>query len=537
MPRLLLINPRFRPSFWTFSWVYEKVFTHMRYPVAPLGLASVAALTPEHWDIEIVDENVEEIDWDAPADVVGVAGMTTQYRRQRQILERFREKGRFVVAGGNHASLLPEDFEGLADTVVAGEAEYTWPRFCRDFEEGTPEALYRETGEVDLADSPTPRFDLLKLDRYSLAPVQFSRGCPFRCEFCDIIVVFGRKPRTKSNEQIGRELDALRAQGVNEVFFVDDNLIGHKPKARELLRFLVEYRRSHQFDIAFGTEASVNVAEDPELLELLRDAGFGWLFVGLESPNEASLEETLKFQNTRLDLLEAVRRIHAMGIAVRAGFIVGFDSDDETIFDRQYRFIQAAGIYAPMVGLLIAIPRTPLWTRLEAAGRLRAGVAVPEEKLMAGVSADNTGPWTDIEPLQMSYAQLIEGYADLMRRLFRERAIFQRLRNHIESLHSPLPKDTVNPETEVGFMWRLVLNGFVLGGPVRWYYLLRSLLLVRGDSARFWAIMEFWGTSITLKSFVGKTLSRSQVAASLADEESQAPGARSRDAAEAQSTL
>lgn len=524
MPRLLLINPRFKPTFWSLGWFHEKILRRQRYPVAPLGLASIAALTPSGWDIAVADENVEEIDWNDPADIVGVAGMSSQYERQRQILQRFREMGKYVVAGGNHASLLPEHYEDIADTVIAGEAEYIWPRFCRDYVEGTPERLYRETGEVDLADSPTPRFDLLKLDRYGAAAVQFSRGCPFRCEFCDIIVIFGRKPRTKTNEQIGAELDALRAQGVRNIFFVDDNFIGHKPKARSLLRFLVEYQRRHGYRFFLGTEVSINLAEDDELLQLFRDAHFGWLFTGIESPSDASLKETLKFQNTRLDLLESVRRIHAKGISVQSGFIVGFDADDETIFDRQFRFIQDAGIYLPMVGLLVAIPRTPLWGRLEAAGRLRLPAESSAGDALAEMVATNTGPWSNIQPLQMDYRRLVEGYAALMRRLFEERAIFERLRNHMRSLHRPLGKIFIYPRREPFLVPRFILHGIILGGPRRVYYLLRSMLLTRGRPSRFGALIDFWAYSIALKAFANETLLPEHVAASLAADEASLGG-------------
>jgi radical SAM superfamily enzyme YgiQ (UPF0313 family) len=188
------------------------------------------------------------------------------------------------VAGGSYASLCPEQYDGLADTVVAGEAEYVWPQFCRDVERGEPQPLYRETGTVSLEDSPVPRFDLLDLPKYQAVSLQFSRGCPFRCEFCDIIVMFGRKPRTKTTAQVGRELDALRRLGARNVFFVDDNLIGNKPAAKELLRYLAAYQRKHRYQFHFGTEASLNLAQDPELLDLFRMAHFGWVFIGIESP-------------------------------------------------------------------------------------------------------------------------------------------------------------------------------------------------------------------------------------------------------------
>ncbi|HEV8433668.1 MAG TPA: B12-binding domain-containing radical SAM protein, partial [Thermoanaerobaculia bacterium] len=212
--RLLLINPRAPESFWTFRWAVDRVLPDKRAINPPLGLATLAALSPESWEIEIVDENVEPIPTDPVADIIGVCGMGVQFARQRELLTHFRSRGFFVVAGGSYASLCPEAYEEIADAVIAGEAEYIWPEFCRDFEAGEAKPLYRECGEVSLHDSPPPRYDLLKLDRYAMVSLQFSRGCPFRCEFCDIIVMFGRKPRTKTPEQVCRELDVLRENGV-----------------------------------------------------------------------------------------------------------------------------------------------------------------------------------------------------------------------------------------------------------------------------------------------------------------------------------
>ena len=238
LTRLLLINPRFPESFWSFRWAIDSVLSNKRTVNPPLGLATVAALSPPEWQVEIVDENIETIPLKPTADIIGVCGMGVQFRRQKELLSYYRGLGYYVVAGGSYASLCPERYETLADTVVAGEAEYIWKEFCRDFEAGKQRALYEEKGVVALEDSPTPRFELLKLDRYTNISLQFSRGCPFRCEFCDIIVMFGRKPRTKSCEQVGRELDALRALGARNVFFVDDNFIGDKNVAKDLLRYL-----------------------------------------------------------------------------------------------------------------------------------------------------------------------------------------------------------------------------------------------------------------------------------------------------------
>jgi len=222
----------------------------------PLGLATLAALCPIHWQVDIVDENVEPIPLWPEGDIVGVCGMGVQFARQKELLSYYRARGHHVVAGGSYASLCPEQYAEFADTVVAGEAEYIWKEFCADFEQGTPKPFYHETGTVALTDSPTPRFDLLKLDLYSRASLQFSRGCPFRCEFCDIIVMFGRKPRVKTLEQVGRELDELRRFNVRRVFFVDDNLIGNLPMARRLLQYLKQYQEKHDYWFSFGAPAS-----------------------------------------------------------------------------------------------------------------------------------------------------------------------------------------------------------------------------------------------------------------------------------------
>ncbi len=337
--RLLLINPRCPESFWSFRWAIDKILPGKRAVNPPLGLATLAALCPPNWEVTVVDENIESVPLAPDADVVGVCGMAVQFPRQRELLSYFRKRGHHVVAGGSFASLCPESFETLADTVVAGEAEYIWPVFCRDFADGAPQARYHEAGVVDMADSPTPRFDLLKLDKYVSVGLQFSRGCPYRCEFCDIIVMFGRRPRTKRPEQIGRELDLLRSLGARSAFFVDDNFIGHPAKAKALLRYLVEYQRSHDYAFQFGTEASLNLADDDTLMGLLRAANFAWVFIGIESPDEDSLRETGKTQNLRRDINESLRRIYRHGIDVLGGFIIGFDNDTLETFPRQNNFI------------------------------------------------------------------------------------------------------------------------------------------------------------------------------------------------------
>ncbi|HVO89978.1 MAG TPA: radical SAM protein [Casimicrobiaceae bacterium] len=463
--RLLLINPKYPESFWSFRWAIENVLPHRRAVNPPLGLATLAALTPASWDIEIVDENVESLPLAPQADVVGICGMGVQFERQATLLEYYRERGYYVVAGGSFASLCPERYAQLADTVVAGEAEYQWPQFCADFERGCAAGLYQERGVVALDDSPTPRFDLLKLERYTTATLQFSRGCPFRCEFCDIIVMFGRKPRAKSVEQVERELDALRALRVVNVFFVDDNLIGNPRIAKALLRALIDYQRRHRYAFHFGTEVSINLAEDAELLQLMRDAGFGWVFIGIESPDPETLTAARKTQNTRQDVLSSVRTIYAHGIDVLAGLIVGFDNDTPRSFEAQHHFVMRSGIQAAMIGLLTALPRTPLYERLQREGRL----------LEDAHATDNTRLSTNVLPRHMSYDEMIEAYRRLYRRLVRDGAIAQRVRTKMRCVRDPIYRGGYAAGERVTIVWRLVCNGILPGGPRRAWLFVASL--------------------------------------------------------------
>jgi radical SAM superfamily enzyme YgiQ (UPF0313 family) len=467
--RLLLINPRFPENFWSFKWALETARVGKRAVNPPLGLATLAALSPPDWDVSIVDENVESIPLAPAADLIGVCGMGVQAPRQRELLAFYRRQGHRVVAGGSYASLCPERLADVADTVIAGEAEYIWPEYCRDAELGTTRALYQETGEVSLLDSPVPRFDLLRVDKYQMMSLQFSRGCPYRCEFCDIIVMFGRKPRTKSPSQIASELDALRTLGVRDVFFVDDNLIGNKPLAKELLRSLGAYQRTKRYRFHFGTEASMNVAQDPELLSLLREANFGWLFLGIESPDEASLKETRKFQNIRGDLLESVRTIYRHGIDVFAGFIVGFDNDTVSTFAKQREFIERSGIQAAMVGLLTAAPKTPLYERLTREGRIIAG----------GNDSDNVNLGTNVLPKRMSYVELLAGYRTLYQHLFSDRGIALRVKNKLRHLGTPVGAGQYRVRELATIFRRVLLRGILHGGMRRMGLFVTSLPWLR----------------------------------------------------------
>ena len=487
--RLLLINPRFPESFWSFRWALQEVLPSRRAVNPPLGLATVAALTPEHWQVRILDENIEALPMHPEADIVGIGGMAVQYARQRELLDYYRDRGYYVVAGGSYASLSPESYSGHADTIVVGEAELTWPEFCRDFVAGEPRNCYRQDGGVELGESPTPRFDLLKLEHYTTASLQFSRGCPYQCEFCDIPILFGRRPRTKTLEQIGRELDALREAGARNVFFVDDNLIGHQPRARALLAYLADYQRRYAYPFGLGTEASINLAGNRELLGLFGNAGFRWVFLGIETPDPESLAEAGKKQNLKSDLLEAVYEFYRNGISVFSGFIVGFDNDTPGSFSRLYRFILRSGIQVAMLGLLTAVPRTPLYERLDREGRLRHDVP----------PGDNTGGATNVIPLRMSYREMVDGYSGIYRDLCSDGAIARRVRNKLR--HFGIPGRHGNPlrRESLALAWRVLVNGILRGGPRRTAAFAWSLA---GFPPRLWAVaMQDWAYALSIRAY------------------------------------
>jgi radical SAM superfamily enzyme YgiQ (UPF0313 family) len=409
---ICLINPRFEPSYWGFEYALPLYPGDKRSTMISGSLSSVAGLCGDH-KVRILDENVEEIDWESlrKYDIVGVTGMTVQRERIHQILVRLREMGIYTVVGGPYASVKESFFEGLCDVKFVGEVETTWPQFLEDFASGKPtETRYEQLKPTDMTTVPRPRYDHMKVDRYATGALQYSRGCPFECEFCDIIVIFGRKPRVKDPDQLVSELDDMRRAGFHSVFIVDDNFIGNKKKAKALLEKLIPWMEQHNYPLHLTTEASIDLANDAELLDLMYRANFRSVFIGIETPRMASLAETKKFQNVRGDTLEAkLTRIRNAGLDVNAGFIVGFDNDDKEIFEDQYQFIQGNGITLAMVGMLQAIPRTPLYERLEREGRL-----------------DEDDPNCNFIPKQMTRDELRTGYWGLLKRLYSPEGFFDR---------------------------------------------------------------------------------------------------------------
>jgi radical SAM superfamily enzyme YgiQ (UPF0313 family) len=461
--KILLIAPKNPESFWTFDRILPTLGKKCIYP--NLSLPTVAGLTPAEHEVVLCDENVEPIDFDTDADIVGITGYVVHRRRILQIVEAFKKRGKLVVAGGPFASLCPEELRGKVDVVFIDEAEYTWPRFLRDYAEGVWQAEYQQIEKTNMTDSPLPRFDLLQVEAYQTMTIQFARGCPFTCEFCDIIVMYGRKPRTKSIEQVMAEVREVHRLGVSNIFVVDDNFIGNKKEAKALLKALVAWQGEHRYPIEFMTEVTLNIAQDDELLSLLRQANFRSVFVGIESPRETSLRETKKTQNLRQDIREAVGRIQRAGIEVMAGMIVGFDHDDPTIFDEHLRFIQEARIPVSMTGMLNALPRTPLYTRLEAAGRLAAQCTGDQFDL------------TNIVPERMSRLQLFEGYRALLQRLYDYPSYYERslaliLGKGGEDIRSGVGLNLHDLSSLARFLWSCILRA-----PPRRAWMTSKLLL------------------------------------------------------------
>jgi radical SAM superfamily enzyme YgiQ (UPF0313 family) len=412
--KVLLVYPEFPETYWSFR--HALAFEGKRSAFPPLGLLTVSAMLPDGWERRLVDMNVRslkpaDIEW---AEMVFISAMIVQKDSLERVVELCKAQGKRVVVGGPYVSTGAQQLPA-ADHIFVGEAETTLPEFLSDLESGCARRLYKAAERPALTLTPVPHFRLAELDRYSAMSVQYSRGCPFNCEFCDIIEIYGRVPRTKTNEQMLSELDALYSLGWRGlVFIVDDNFIGNKRNVKLLLPCLIEWSEAHRAPFSFITEASVNLAEDDALLEMMQRANFRRVFLGIETPVEESLKEAQKGQNTRRDLLASVKKIQSYGMEVMAGFIVGFDTDPADIFERQINFIRESAIPLAMVGLLTALPDTQLWRRLEREGRLL------EES-----TGNNTDGSLNFVP-RMNAARLIEGYQRILRTIYSPAEYYQR---------------------------------------------------------------------------------------------------------------
>ena len=423
--RVLLVYPVFPDTFWSFKHALE--FVRKKAGAPPLGLLTVAALLPEPWEKRLVDMNVRalsdaDIQW---ADMVFVSAMVIQRDSARQVIDRCRDLGVKVVAGGPLFTIEPEEFADV-DHLVLNEGEITLPQFLADLEQGEPQRLYTTDQFPDITQVPVPLWHLADLKSYETVSIQFSRGCPFNCDFCNVTVLLGHRPRTKTAQQIIAELDALYALGWRRgVFFVDDNFIGNRRVLKEsVLPALIEWRRDKE-GLTFNTEVSINLSDDPELMRLMSEAGFNTVFVGIETPNEDSLAECNKFQNKGRDLVESVKRLHRFGLQVQGGFIVGFDSDTPRIFQQQIEFIQRSGIVTAMVGLLQAPPGTKLYQRMEQEGRL-----------VSSLSGDNVNGSTNIIP-RMDLEALRKGYRQILDHIYSPQHYYERVRTFLQDYEPP----------------------------------------------------------------------------------------------------
>jgi radical SAM superfamily enzyme YgiQ (UPF0313 family) len=413
--KVLMIWPRFPSSFWSFDGMLDLVALETIHP--PLGLLTVAALCPKNWTLRLIDRSFEDL-LDADilwADLVMVSGMHVQKDDIGETLLKARALGKRTMIGGPFASSEPELLLRLADHVVVGEPDEVFPEIAADVERGSAKRLYVIKDKPDVSKTPLPRFDLLKIKKYAAMAVQFSRGCPFQCEFCDIITIYGRKPRTKRPGQVLAELDALFELGWrDEVFIVDDNFIGNHRLALDLVVELEKWQKARGYPMLFYTEASIDLAQRPRLIEAMVDANFFYVFIGIESPSPKSLTEAKKFQNLRRDPLESIRFIQNQGLWVTAGFIIGFDSDTEDIFEQQTDFTERAAIPWAMAGFLQAPPTTPLFDRMLKEGRL----------LMESAATSNFDPpnFKTLLPLPV----LLEGFRDILVSLYAPSAFYDR---------------------------------------------------------------------------------------------------------------
>ena len=426
--KILLVYPEYPDTFWSFKYALKFISKKASFP--PLGLLTVAAMLPKKWEKRLVDMNVitlsdRDIRW---ADYVFISAMSIQKKSVKKVIAKCKRLRTKIVAGGPLLTTGYKDSDNV-DHLVLNEAKTTLPLFLKDLKNGYAKHIYTSKKLPDIEKTPIPLWELINMKNYSSMNTQYSRGCPFNCEFCDIPVLYGHKVRTKSKDQILAELESLYFQGWRDgVFFVDDNFIGNKEKLKkEILPAIIEWMKRKRHPFSFNTEASINLSDDEELMQLMVKAGFTSVFVGIETPNEESLAECNKFQNKNRDLVACVKKIQNFGLQVQGGFIVGFDNDPPSIFERLIAFIQESGIVTAMVGLLNAPRGTRLYQRL-----------VKEGRLLKDISGDNTDFSTNFIP-KMDYKILIKGYKRIISRIYSPKNYYKRVIRFLKE-YKPLQK-------------------------------------------------------------------------------------------------
>lgn len=455
---ILMVYPMYPDTFWSFKHALKFVSKKASFP--PLGLLTVASMLPEEWNKKLIDMNASQLkDGDILwADYVFISAMSIQSESAKQVIERCKTLNTKIVAGGPLFTSSSDDYQQV-DHLVLNEAEKTLPLFLDDLAEGNPQHKYTSEDWADITTTPFPLWNLVPMNNYSSMNIQYSRGCPFDCDFCDITVLYGRKPRTKTKEQVLAELDLLFLSGWRgPVFFVDDNFIGNKSKLKnEILPAIIEWNEKRNNPFYFNTEVSINLADDENLMQLMVIAGFEAVFVGIETPNEESLAECNKTQNRNRDLIASIKKIQEFGLEVQGGFIVGFDNDPPSIFEKLSSFIQESGIVTAMVGLLNAPKGTKLQKRLLSEGRM-----------LKDFTGNNTDFSVNFIP-NMDRAELLKGYQKILNTIYSPKYYYERVTSFLRD-YKPKKKKVFHLNSN--YVLALFRSMFKLGivGEERFYY-------------------------------------------------------------------
>ncbi|MCG3216788.1 MAG: DUF4070 domain-containing protein [Candidatus Heimdallarchaeota archaeon] len=443
--KILMLYPKFPNTFWSFKKVLNYVKKKAPYP--PLGLLTIGSMLPREWKKKLVDLNItnlktSDIMW---ADMIFISAMIVQKDNAQAIINRCKKLGKIIVAGGPLFTTGYEDINNV-DHFVLGEAEITLQPFLDDLKNGNPKHIYKSSEKADITKTPVPLFSLIDYKDYSSLAIQFSRGCPFNCEFCDIIIMLGRVPRLKTPEQMITEIQTIYDLGYREeIFIVDDNFIGNKKAVKLLLDVIIDWQIAHDFPFTFLTEATLDLAQDEELMMLMSSANFNKVFIGIETPSIESLKECGKYQNLALNLEEAIITIHQHGMQVLGGFIVGFDNDRSDIFDSQINFIQKTGVVTAMVGILTALPETKLWKRLKGEGRL-----------IRDADGTNTSGGLNFIP-KMGTKVLVNGYKKILTTIYNPKYYYQRIDTFIKSYKSTV-KSKIKMDSSIKPFFKSILR-------------------------------------------------------------------------------